>query len=124
MNSQEIYNESLLNRQEIYFDFISGFKRSAGFETTKYADQVWAEWSRQLSDSARAAVENQGYEGGVLAGKAFARLIPPPTPEYKWMIISRPGMPPWGYAATMRDARRLQKSARRQGLDGSIERNK
>lgn len=112
-----------MNNQEIYNEFLSGFKDSSGFSTTDYATQVWGEWSRQLSDGARAAVEREGYEGGVLAGKAFARLTTPATSKYKWLIVSRPGMTPWGYAHTMRDARKLQLSARRAGLDGGIQPN-
>ena len=115
-----------INNQETYNEFISGFKDSAGFSTTNYANEVWAGWSRQLSDSARAAVEKTGYKGGIKEGKIFARLntpATPATPKYKWLIVSFPGMPPWGYAHTVRDALKLQKSARRQGLDGGIQPN-
>ena len=68
-----------MNNQDTYNEFIAGFQHSAGFETTNYADEVWAGWSRQLSDSARAAVESQGYAGGIKEGKIFARLQPPTT---------------------------------------------
>jgi len=57
-----------------YNEFIRGFQTAAGFETTNYANEVWAGWSRQLSDSARAAVEKTGYKGGLREGKIFARL--------------------------------------------------
>ncbi len=113
-----------MNNQETYNEFIAGFQHSAGFKTTNYANEVWAGWCRQMSDAGRVAVESQGYKGGLREGKIFARLNTPTTPTYKWMIISRPGMTPWAYARTMRDALKLQKSARRAGLDGSIERNK
>ena len=66
-----------MNNQETYNEFIAGFKAAAGFKTTDYANEIWAAWSRQLSDSARAAVENQGYEGGIKEGKIFARLNTP-----------------------------------------------
>jgi hypothetical protein len=45
------------------------------------------------------------------------------TPNYKWIVEARPGLPPFAYAATMRDAKKLQRSARRIGLTGSITRN-
>ena len=64
-----------MNHQKTYNEFIFGFKNSAGFETTNYADEVWAAWSRQLSDGARAAVEKTGYEGGIREGKIFLALL-------------------------------------------------
>lgn len=45
-------------------------------------------------------------------------------PTYKWLVTSRPGLTPWGYAHTMRDAKKLQLSAKRAGLDGGIQENK
>jgi hypothetical protein len=41
------------------------------------------------------------------------------TPN-KYIIEAKPGLPPFAYAANMRDARKLQRSARRIGLTGSI----
>ena len=113
-----------MNHQDTYNEFLAGFKDSAGFSSTNYADEVWAGWSRQLSDGARIALERKGYKEGIRQGKILARLNASTEPKYKWLIVSRPGMPPWCYATNMRDARRLQASARRQGLDGSIQENK
>jgi hypothetical protein len=44
------------------------------------------------------------------------------TPN-KYIIQARPGLPPFAYAASMRDAKKLQRSARKLGLTGSIIRN-
>jgi len=43
--------------------------------------------------------------------------------QYRWIIGARPGLPPFAYALNMRDARKLQKIARRLGLTGSITKN-
>jgi len=42
---------------------------------------------------------------------------------YKYIIEARPGLPPFAYATNMKDAKKLQLSARRLGLTGSITRN-
>jgi hypothetical protein len=54
---------------------------------------------------------------------ASAALIKKINAPHKWIVEARPGLPPFGYAASMRDARKLQRSARRLGLTGSITRN-
>ena len=41
----------------------------------------------------------------------------------KWIIESRPGLSPIAYATNMRDAKKLQRSAKCIGLTGSIIRN-
>jgi hypothetical protein len=45
------------------------------------------------------------------------------TPNCKWIVEARPGLPPFAYANNMQNAKKLQRSAKRIGLTGSIIRN-
>lgn len=38
----------------------------------------------------------------------------------RYLITSKPGMTPWGYADTLDEAAELSRTARVQGLDGDV----
>jgi len=66
--------------------------------------------------------ELSGDECHRAASDALVKKLKTPT-QYRWIIEARPGLPPFGYALNMRDAKKLQRSAKKLGLTGSITRN-
>jgi hypothetical protein len=54
-------------------EFLRGFAEGAG-KNSIAADEHWAAYSRQLSDTARERIESGGYELGKREGEAYARL--------------------------------------------------
>ena len=52
--------------------FMRGFAKSSG---VPLAGEVWAAWSRQLSDAQIYRIENGGYASGLHEGERYAKGV-------------------------------------------------
>lgn len=57
-----------------FINFLDGFAVGAELPRSE-ADEQWAGFSRQLSDSDRMAIESGEYKSGVQQGEAFYELF-------------------------------------------------
>jgi hypothetical protein len=57
-------------------EFLRAFGESTGLTTWNDYDAQWAAWSRQLSDTERAAIEAGGEESGRAEAAAYVAAHP------------------------------------------------
>jgi len=61
--------------QEKYSDFLDGFAMETELDRQE-AENQWAGFSNQLSDSERREVEAGGWEAGITEGEKFTEMFP------------------------------------------------
>jgi len=59
--------------------FLDGFQAAANLADRLTADEHWAAYSRQLSDSERRRIERGGRAAGEREGRRYLRAFPPET---------------------------------------------